>query len=223
MCLFASTTVLCSHHLCQQAIWGVVGENELAALLAVHSSVLGEVLRQGQVIATLIERVGKVAGKQYFEADSQAEKQTKDYLFELVLDSTPKPPVMRESSFSLSGFVATSDGLLSSRLSGVSLSLSLYTVDSPPRLLVSNIVGKLHTGKSILRGSVQATIDADGRFSFPKVVINEVSSHYLEDEFTLVVSAEGAQAKPVACRHLNVKVRKKLRRGKKCTARKETV
>lgn len=214
MCLYASTTVLCSHHLCQQAILGIVGENELAVLLASHSRILGEVLQQGQVISTLIDRLGKAAGKQYTEVDSHTEKPAKDHPYVLVLDSTPKLPVMRESSFTLSGFVTTSDGHLSTGLSGVSLSLSLYTVDSPPRMLVSNIVGKLHTGKSILRGSVQATIGADGRFSFPKVAINEVSSHYLEDEFTLIVSAEGAKAKPVAWRHLSVKVRKKLRRGK---------
>lgn len=210
MCLFASTAVLCSHHLCQQRVWGAVGTSGLAGLLATQASVLGEVVKQGEIIAALLQRVGRVVSSQLPETHSQPQ----DYQFALVLDSPPKLPVMRESSFLISGCVTTPDGQLSSHLSGSNLSLSLYTVDSPPRLLTVNIVGPLHIGKSILRGSLQATVGTDGRFLFPKVVINEVSSHYLEDEFTLLVSAEQACVKPGAYRHLNVKARKKLRRGK---------
>jgi len=95
------------------------------------------------------------------ETHSQLQKQDKDYQF--ALDSLPKLPVMREASFPLAGCVTTSDGQPSSHLSGSTLNLSLYTVESPPRLLTFNIVGK-----SILRGSLQATVGPGGRCAFPK-------------------------------------------------------
>lgn len=53
-----------------------------------------------------------------------------------------------------------------------------------------------------------ACVQSDGSFRFPNVVINEVSSHYIDDAFCLVASADQLGVKPLVIRKLAVRARK---------------
>ena len=212
MCLFDPTSLSCAHSLCiQVAMQHTVS---LGAILTVQGSLLEELVSQSQVILGLLERLKKATESmtaRRWKVEPWRRNGGRDERYALVLDSLPKTPVLRDYSFSVGGFSATLDGHPTSSLSGVFLRLCLYTADLHPRLLTHNITGTAHTGKQILKDSTHAIIGPDGHFIFPKVVINEVSSHYLEGEFTLVVTADSPQVKPAICRHFVVKVRKKHR------------
>lgn len=55
-------------------------------------------------------------------------------------------------------------------------------MSQPPLLVTNNIAGK-----KVLRGTIEVEMCEDGLIEFPNVVINEVSSHYANDGFYLVV------------------------------------
>ena len=87
---------------------------------------------------------------------------------------------------------------------GVIFIVSLFTVEDPPMLIKTNI-----SGKKILRGTIELETKNKGRILFNNVVINEVSSHYPNEKFCLVISCQtSGQIKPLVFNNLSVKARK---------------
>lgn len=77
-------------------------------------------------------------------------------------------------------------------------------MDEPPIHLAKNL-----TGKSIVRGTTEVEMDENGEINFANVVINEVSSHYTNNAFNLVIAnVTSDKIMPLIIPSLFVKARK---------------
>lgn len=82
--------------------------------------------------------------------------------------------------------------------------VELYTMDTPSKLLESNI-----HGKKILRGTLFALTTDNWTVNFSNIVINEVSSHYSNDSLKIVVQLIGSHiVKPLFINNISVRARK---------------
>jgi hypothetical protein len=80
--------------------------------------------------------------------------------------------------------------------------IRLFTNENEPKPLKLNIASK-----KILRGTLETRMNQDCGIIFENVVINEVSSHYINESFTLVVSCEDSEVKPLVVENLYVRAR----------------
>jgi len=186
----------------------------LNQLVLLQNQVLQQVVAQSHEIAHLISRIEGCfqdrtrCSSQTSTASSAARSLPETYTLKLVLDGEVASPVLKERGFSLTGSVQDTENQLAVQAAGLQLTLSLYSQDNPTRALTLNIAGQFQPGKKVLRGTVTASVQSDGSFRFPNVVINEVSSHYLDDAFSLVASADQLGVKPLVIRKLAVRARK---------------
>ena len=86
--------------------------------------------------------------------------------------------------------------------------IKLFTNESPPKPLKHNIASK-----KILRGTLESCMDGNGRVHFENIVINEVSSHYINESFTMVISSENTNIKPFVIENLYVRARNSNKRS----------
>lgn len=91
--------------------------------------------------------------------------------------------------------------------SGRRCKVCLYSQDSPPKRISQNI-----SGKKILRGTVETESDSQGLVTFPNIVVNEVSSHYPNDAFYLVVMSTSPDIQPYTVEAFSVRARKPMKR-----------
>lgn len=114
--------------------------------------------------------------------------------------------VFKERGFCLRFQVLGSDGS-ARRTSGIRFKVSLYSQETPPKRILQNIAGK-----KILRGTVEAESDSEGGVQFANVVVNEVSSHYINDAFYLVVMPASPDIQPFTLTPFSVRARKPMKR-----------
>ena len=181
----------------------------LNQLVVLQNQVLQQVLTQSQQMAQLISRIDSCsAGSTRCSSQASSSDSTEAYSFKLVLEGDIAAQVLKERGFAIKGTVRDGENRLAVQCDGMKLRLELYTQDDKTHALIHNIAGRLHIGKKVMRGSVTACVQADASFTFPNVVINEVSSHYIDDAFSLVVSADQFNVKPLVIRKLVVRARK---------------
>lgn len=171
----------------------------LTPLIAMQTSLLRQIAGQGEAMSALLARLSSSLNIKPVRAPCE------DGIRYLLWPSnTPKSPLVREVAFGVTGLVTNKEGHTCPQTSGLILVIELYTSDSPPRQLSLNI-----SGKKVLRGTLVAAANEDGSWAFDRIVINEVSSHYLDDELTLVIGSRDKSVKPLVFKHLTVKSRRK--------------
>jgi hypothetical protein len=187
------------------------GIRSIAQYTALDLRSLQEIAQQGTIISDLLEKLSRfpkptnpIPQKQLpWESPNRSDK-AKSYPVLLTPADIMPNPLFRETGIHFSGYVTNKEGSILSSSKGLELSLSVYRRESSPRLLRTNI-----SGKQILRGTKTASVDVSGRFSFPHIVINEVSFHYQEEEFILVIAAKEDFVKPLMFKHVTVRARRK--------------
>lgn len=112
----------------------------------------------------------------------------------------------KERGFCLRFQVLASDGS-ARRTSGIRFKVNLYSQETPPKRILQNIAGK-----KILRGTVEAESDSEGVVQFPNIVVNEVSSHYINDAFYLVIMPTSPDIQPFTLTPFSVRARKPMKR-----------
>lgn len=199
-CLLSPDT-LCDHPLCRQAHAETdVPSLRLAPLVKMQTSLLREIAGQGEAMSALLARLGNSLGLNRVQTELHEESPQ----FLLWPSNTPRSPLVREVAFGITGLVTNQEGHTSPQTAGLALAIELHTSDSPPRQLFLNV-----SGKKVLRGTIAAIVNEDGSWGFDRIVVNEVSSHYLDDELTLVIGSKDKRVKPLVFRHLTVKSRRK--------------
>ena len=117
----------------------------------------------------------------------------------------------KERGFSLMVQIVGSDGY-PRRTAGQRFKVCLYSQDHPPKRILQNI-----SGKKILRGTIEAESDNEGLVKFANIVVNEVSSHYMNDAFYLVVQPACPDIKPYTLDSFSVRARKPMKRSARCS------
>ena len=113
-------------------------------------------------------------------------------------------PIYKEKGFCMKLSIFDENNIKVPLTGSYLFSLSLFTLDTPPKLLKVN-----KSGKKILRGSVDAYSDQTGSICFDNVVVNEVSSHYPNNKFTLSVACKNStRFEPLFFPNLLIKSRK---------------
>ena len=122
--------------------------------------------------------------------------------YSLQLISSLPDPAYKERAFSLLLQIVDKNGGKATLANSASFSILLFTTESPPKLLKVNT-----SGDKVMRG----TTDADGNSSifFRKIVIKEVTSHFRNGCFFLVVSPKNSNnIEPLIIPNFIIKARK---------------
>lgn len=211
MCLLTYGGSPCDHSACESpaeppALSTVtsVPSSLLSSALGDMNQLLCQVMQQNCALQNYLQVLGKRLAKSPDTTRTRTQATTVKGYLDLAL---PEPSqVFKEKGFSLTLRIMTAPGVPCS-VAGLHFRVQLYSEDQPPVKIALNI-----SGKKVLRGSVDAYSDAEGMVVFPNIVINEVSSHYMNNCFTLVVSQSGEQnVKSFALPGVVVKARKQAK------------
>ncbi|OMJ95402.1 hypothetical protein SteCoe_1159 [Stentor coeruleus] len=124
------------------------------------------------------------------------------HIYFLNLLSDAPSPAYKERAFSLLLQIVDSNGNKTTLPERVVFSLSLFSTESPPKLILVNT-----SGEKIMRGTVD--VDGSGTVFFRKIVLKEVSSHFRNGHFFLVIAPkDNVYIKPLIIENLVVKARK---------------
>lgn len=124
--------------------------------------------------------------------------------YNLVLESKLNLPLFKERGFKVIVSIKDENDKLVLLKPHPRFRVALFTMDDPPKMLTVNI-----GGKKILRGTLETELNSAGCANFSNIVINEVSSHYKNDGFNLVIYGLGlTDVKPLVLPHLAVRARK---------------
>ena len=128
----------------------------------------------------------------------------RNFPYTIELESKLNLPLFKERGFRIVVSIKDENGKLIVLKPHTRFRVALFTMDDPPKMITFNI-----GGKKILRGTLEAELNSSGCASFSNIVINEVSSHYKNDGFNLVVYGLGlTDVKPLVITHLAVRARK---------------
>jgi hypothetical protein len=86
--------------------------------------------------------------------------------------------------------------------------IKLFTNETPPKPLKLNI-----SSRKIIRGTLESCMNSSGVICFENIVINEVSSHYINESFIMVISSELNQIKPLIINNLYVRARNSTKKN----------
>lgn len=126
----------------------------------------------------------------------------KNFEFTLQLASELPEPAYKERAFSLLVNILNKNGEKVTLPSTAALTIMIFTTETPPKVLKINT-----SGDKIMRG----TIDSEGTSSilFRKIVIKEVSSHFRNGCFFLVVAPKNnSSIQPLIIPNFVIKARK---------------
>ncbi|OMJ85979.1 hypothetical protein SteCoe_12614 [Stentor coeruleus] len=127
---------------------------------------------------------------------------TCNHSFSLQLASDIPHPAYKERVFSLILNIVDLNGVKVHLQQNYVFKIMLYTADNPPKLLMINT-----SGVKIIRGTTE--IEGNSIVIFKKIVVNEVSSHFRNGSFFLVVMAKDIDfIKPFVFPEFVVKARK---------------
>ncbi|CAG9327729.1 unnamed protein product [Blepharisma stoltei] len=134
-----------------------------------------------------------------------------NFQYSLHLESTLPSVLFKERRFTLEVSLRNVSNEIVFLSSHTRFRVLLFTSDEEPRLLKCNI-----SGKKILRGTTEAEISETGIVKFENMVINEVSSHYTNEVFLLVVIClSSSDIKPLVITDVNVKARTMQKKNQK--------
>jgi hypothetical protein len=123
-----------------------------------------------------------------------------DYSLQLICDLPS--PAYKERAFSMLLQVTDLNGIKSTLPNPVGFTVMIFTTESPPKLLKVNT-----SGDKIMRGTIEA--EGTNTIFFRKIVIKEVSSHFRNCCFFLVVAPKNpCNVKPLIIPNFVIKARK---------------
>jgi hypothetical protein len=129
---------------------------------------------------------------------------------QLTLDSELPSPVYKERAFGLTCALRNVCGETVFLEKPVTCKLLLFTAELPPRLLKNNT-----SGDKVMRGTVETELE-QGTCKFQRIIVKEVSSHFRNGGFFLVVAVIGhPEIRPLIIPDFVVKARKVLGDGGK--------
>ena len=123
-----------------------------------------------------------------------------DYDLKIIIIGETPNMVLKEKGFCIQAEVRNKEEkiVFSDKL----FKIRLFTNENDAKPLKLNIASK-----KILRGTLEARMPEDSTITFNNIVINEVSSHYINESFTLVVSCDDNDIKPLVIENLYVRAR----------------
>jgi hypothetical protein len=128
-----------------------------------------------------------------------------EYSLELV-NELPRP-VFKEKAFSMILQIVDNKGQKAVLPNAVGFTIMLFTTESPPKLMKINT-----SGDKIMRGTSEA--DGNTTVLFRKIVIKEVTSHFRNGCFFLVVAPKDCNSiKPLIVPNFVIKARKLMSDG----------
>lgn len=120
-----------------------------------------------------------------------------------LIEDFPKT-LWKERGFSIKAKVLDNKGMPSYLNKNPRFRVFLYTMDDRPKLLNLNV-----SGKKVLRGTIEAEMNADSSLNFKNLVINEVTSHYTNDGFQIIVAnLNSSLVKPLIISGIPVRARR---------------
>lgn len=123
-------------------------------------------------------------------------------MFSLELLSEAPSPAYKERSFSLLIQIVDINGNKATMIENLDFVLQLYSMENPPKLVKVNTSGDI-----IIKGN--AEVQSNSTVVFTKIAIKEVSSHFRNGVFFLVVAPKNCRyIKPLIIENLIVKARK---------------
>ena len=120
--------------------------------------------------------------------------------FKIVPVESPPSLVYKEKGFEL--LFKVEDSLQNLTDIKEIFKVKLFTSENPPKLLKLNI-----SSKKIMRGTLEGLMNDKRMVLFENIVINEVTSHYVNETFNLVVTCENNNVQPFVIENLNVRAR----------------
>lgn len=224
MCLFTNPSELCNHPECVRYYFSQYSTStnngsliaNINALIQQHSIALNDLTHKNntlnQKLDTLTQELSK---KTKIPQPNIEEPFTLEGIFRWIssgktfslyitlLNSFPDI-IYKEKGFYIQANVIDSNGSTVILPSTFTFVIALFTMENPPKLLKNNI-----SGKKILRGTSEAVPEVDGIIHFRNVVVNEVTSHYPNDSFCLVILCPSlSHVKPLATSGISVRARK---------------
>ena len=124
------------------------------------------------------------------------------YKYQLNLEGKLIFPLYKERNFTLNLSISDLNGNKTKLRNPEKFHLCLYTSENPPKLVTQNT-----SGLNVLRGNIETF--ANSELVFLKICINEVSSHFRNGDFNLIVMPESdSEVKPLVIHNVVVKARK---------------
>lgn len=125
-----------------------------------------------------------------------------NHSFSLQLAIDIPHPAYKERVFSLVLNIVDINGTKANLRQNYVFKVMLYTADNPPKLLTINT-----SGDKIMRGTTET--EGNSEVIFKKIIVNEVSSHFRNGSFFLVVTPKDADfIKPFVYPEFVIKARK---------------
>jgi hypothetical protein len=122
--------------------------------------------------------------------------------FSLQLISEMPSPAFKERAFSMLLQIVNENGEKVTLPNSLGFQIMIFTTESPPKMLKVNT-----SGDKIMRGTVEA--DGNSTVFFRKIVIKEVTSHFRNGCFFLVIAPKNAtNVKPLIVPNFVIKARK---------------
>lgn len=222
MCLYGNSSEFCDHPECSRYYFFQSEFNStsliagLSTLVQQQSIVLSELVNKHTSLSQKLDNLS-TAMTMATEASLQVPDEqfsiedifnwiSSGIAFNLFIKLVGELPatIYKEKGFNLVANVVSENGTCVPIPSSNSFIVALFTVENPPKLLKTNI-----SGKKILRGTSETISDSNGNIQFRNLVINEVTSHYPNDCFCLVIMCPNlSYIKPLATNGISIRARK---------------
>lgn len=218
MCLLTTSPSPCDHPECKSPACcftpqphfpePTVSSALLMGMMHLHQ-VLSGIVRQGTEVQKHLDTIAANISTYRKSSVGELEFRVPDersYRARLGVIGETIEQAYKERGFSLTLQILGSDGM-PRRTSGIRCKICLYSQETPPKRVMQNIAGK-----KILRGTVEADSDSEGVVNFGNIVVNEVTSHYINDAFYLVVMPASPDIQPFTINSFSVRARKPMKR-----------
>ncbi|CAG9314086.1 unnamed protein product [Blepharisma stoltei] len=125
-----------------------------------------------------------------------------EFQYFIKLTSEVPEPAYKERAFMLTAQIIDGQGNQVTLPSSLKFKIMIFTSENPPKLLLINT-----SGDKIMRGTTE--VESNSQIVFSKVVIKEVTSHFRNGWFYLVIKpVENSSIKPLIIENLVIKARK---------------
>ena len=220
MCFINQNQEACNHPECLVLILGGINCHLDPQKERILESLLLMIMSRNTVLNDLCVTVKKVIEqtehliqtKKDFTIDKESPKtlllKQENYIHKLCVVGEAPSMVLKEKGFELNLEVhdMNENKIYCEHL----FKVKLFTNEIPPKPLKLNIASK-----KILRGTIESYMNSTGSISFDNIVINEVSSHYINESFTLIVSSDSSDIKPLIIESLYVRARNSNKKSNK--------
>ena len=189
------------------------------ALIQHQSIALGDLMNRNSILNQRLDSLSLMINQNPLNQVNIAEEQfniegifrwiSSGRNFNMILTLVSEFPqiIYKEKGFHMHLQVRYANGEIAILPSTYSFEIALFTMENPPKLLKTNI-----SGRKFSRGTYETVPDANGNIHFQNIVINEVSSHYPNDSFCLVILCPSlSYIKPLATSGISVRARKHKR------------